>query len=83
MTKRDPDIRLRWRVMSRDSFRCKCGRSPSTHSGTVLHVDHIHPWSKGGETTLDNLQTLCERCNLGKGNLSADHTDDVDSLPPN
>ncbi|MDP9174261.1 MAG: HNH endonuclease [Planctomycetota bacterium] len=24
-------------------------------------------WSRGGETVFENLQTLCEQCNLGKG----------------
>lgn len=32
-----------------------------------LHFDHIHPWSKGGETTLSNLQILCANCNWSKG----------------
>jgi 5-methylcytosine-specific restriction endonuclease McrA len=32
-------------------------------------VDHIVPWSKGGETILENLRTLCSKCNLGKGNV--------------
>ena len=31
------------------------------------HVDHIHPYSKGGATELHNLQLLCPSCNLGKG----------------
>ena len=26
------------------------------------------PESKGGKSTLENLQTLCEKCNLGKSN---------------
>jgi 5-methylcytosine-specific restriction endonuclease McrA len=34
-----------------------------------LHIDHIVPWSKGGETALENLETLCSECNLGKSNL--------------
>jgi Homing endonuclease associated repeat/HNH endonuclease len=60
--------RLRWKVMSRDSFRCRaCGRSPATHLDLSLHVDHIVAFSKGGLTLLDNLQTLCEACNGGKG----------------
>jgi hypothetical protein len=69
-TGRDPSLRLRWRVLQRDNFKCcGCGSSPAITLGVELHVDHIHPWEKGGETVLDNLQTLCSRCNLGKSNL--------------
>jgi hypothetical protein len=32
-----------------------------------LSADHVIPESKGGPTTLENLQTLCMRCNLKKG----------------
>ncbi|MFA5598528.1 MAG: HNH endonuclease [Pusillimonas sp.] len=68
-TGRDPSIRLRWKVLQRDNFKCcACGSSPAINPGIILHVDHIIPWSKGGETTFDNLQTLCSRCNLGKSN---------------
>jgi len=66
-TPRSPNLRLRWKVLDRDHFRCKCGRSPATDQSVVLHVDHVIAWSNGGETVLENLQTLCERCNLGKG----------------
>lgn len=70
-TKRDIGLRLRFKVMKRDNFKCcMCGRSPATTLGLELHIDHIIPWSKGGETTFDNLQTLCSDCNLGKGDLS-------------
>ena len=69
-TPRDPSLRLRFRVLQRDNFTCRsCGRSPATLLGVVLHVDHVFPWCEGGETILDNLQTLCEICNLGKGPL--------------
>ena len=65
---RDPSLRLRFQVLQRDRFACRaCGASPATSAGIELHVDHVTPWSKGGETTLENLQTLCNRCNLGKG----------------
>lgn len=30
------------------------------------HFDHIHPFSKGGKSTLDNCQILCKDCNLAK-----------------
>lgn len=65
---RQANLRLRIRVFKRDNYKCKCGRSPATHPGCDLHLDHIVPWSKGGETVESNLQTLCDRCNLGKGN---------------
>jgi hypothetical protein len=69
-TGRDPSLRLRWRVLQRDHFTCcACGASPAITPGVDLHVDHILPWSKGGETTIDNLQTLCSKCNLGKSNV--------------
>jgi len=59
--------RLRYKVMLRDCFRCcLCGRSPATDRGTMLHIDHVVPWSKGGLTVYSNLQTLCEECNIGK-----------------
>jgi 5-methylcytosine-specific restriction endonuclease McrA len=70
--RRDEDRRtitlgLRYDILRRDHFRCViCGRSPSTDLGCHLHVDHIKPFSAGGPTVIDNLQTLCERCNLGK-----------------
>jgi 5-methylcytosine-specific restriction endonuclease McrA len=75
-TSRPINLRLRFKVLRRDNFKCKiCGKSPATHAGTILHVDHIKPWSKGGETTFENLQTLCETCNIGKGNLSQSDED--------
>ena len=68
---RFPDLRLRFRVMRRDCYRCQaCGKSPATEAGVLLHIDHIIPWSKGGKTCEENLRTLCEKCNLGKSDLS-------------
>lgn len=69
-TSRDINLRLRFKVFLRDHFKCyACGASPAKDPAVVLHVDHIVPWSKGGETVLDNLQTLCSRCNLGKSDI--------------
>jgi hypothetical protein len=72
-TKRTPrniNLRLRFRTLQLDAFKCRaCGASPAKNPNTELHVDHIFPWSKGGETELENLQTLCSKCNLGKSNL--------------
>ena len=67
-TPRSVNWRLRFLVMKRDHFRCKlCGAS-STPS-VELQVDHIIPYSKSGETVFENLQTLCDRCNIGKSDL--------------
>lgn len=58
--------KLRFEVLSRDSFTCQaCGRS--REHGVVLHVDHITAIARGGRTEKGNLQTLCSECNLGKG----------------
>lgn len=58
----------RFQVFQRDGWRCvSCGRNPDEHP-IILHVDHITPRSKGGADALDNYQTLCDLCNLGKSN---------------
>lgn len=58
---------IRYNVLKRDNFSCQiCGIT--VKDGTKLHVDHIIPVSKGGKTVMSNLQTLCERCNIGKSN---------------
>lgn len=58
---------LRFKVLKRDNYKCKiCGASE--RDGVKLHIDHIIPVSKGGKTEIQNLQVLCDRCNLGKSN---------------
>lgn len=55
---------LRHETFKRDNYRCvECG---ATNKQTRLHVDHIVPVAQGGSDELDNLQTLCEECNLAK-----------------
>jgi 5-methylcytosine-specific restriction endonuclease McrA len=49
-------------VKGRDGWRCvQCG------SRNDLTVDHIRPRSKGGDSRMRNLQTLCLECNKRKG----------------
>jgi hypothetical protein len=68
-TSRDINWRLRAKILIRDCCVCKmCGDSPLKNPDTVLHVDHIFPWSLGGESVEENLQTLCAKCNIGKSN---------------
>ena len=55
--------KMRFAIYSRDGYRCKmCGRKRDD-----LEIDHIIPIAKGGKTTMNNLQTLCHRCNVKKG----------------
>lgn len=63
---------LRWQVFQRDNWKClSCGRDSS--DGIILHIDHIVPRSKGGKDHIENYQTLCNICNIGKSNK--DQTD--------
>jgi hypothetical protein len=60
-----------FKVFIRDRFRCvACGRRPVTHLNIEFHADHIVSVADGGKTTLENLQTLCQGSNLGKGRIS-------------
>lgn len=60
---------IRWQVFERDDFKCvACGLS--VKDGAILHVDHIIPRSKGGGDSMENYQTLCQKCNIGKSNKS-------------
>lgn len=69
-TNRKINLRMRFRIMSRDNFKCCiCGASPAKDPSIELHIDHIIPWAKGGETVIENLQTLCSKCNCGKSDL--------------
>jgi len=54
---------LRNKILKRDRYKCRiCG------SKKDLVLDHITPFSKGGVTEINNLQTLCKKCNREKGN---------------
>ena len=53
-----------WSLKQHDFKCCACGVSPAKDPSVVLHIDRIVPWSKGGETVMENLQTLCSKCNF-------------------
>jgi hypothetical protein len=62
---------LRLQVIDRDNGRCRaCGIGDRD----ALQADHIVPESKGGETSLDNLQALCGVCNNRKQNTVVELT---------
>lgn len=57
---------IRHEVFKKCNYRCvECG---ATKDQTSLHIDHILPISKGGNDELNNLQILCQACNLAKHN---------------
>ncbi len=58
-------LKLRYIILKRDNFKCVICGNTSEHSR--LEIDHIIPVDAGGKTTEDNLQTLCFKCNHGKG----------------
>ena len=64
---------LRYQILNKQGHRCKkCGIGRV--DGAKLQVDHIKPRSKYPELELDedNLQVLCEECNMGKSNKYED-----------
>lgn len=56
------------RAVQRDIWRRDDGKCVECSSKERLCFDHIIPFSRGGSNTSRNLQLLCERCNLSKGN---------------
>ena len=61
---------VRYAAFEKNGNNCKCcGRGRA--DGLIMHVDHIKPKSTFPDLALDvdNLQILCEECNLGKSNL--------------
>ena len=61
--------KLRYQVLNDHNFRCAlCGQGPHSTPPAELVLDHIHPHSKNGPTTRENLRPLCIPCNQGRSN---------------
>ena len=59
---------LREEIKKRDNYMCcNCGNGTEIEPNLLLEIDHIIPISKGGKTKVNNLQTLCWKCNRSKG----------------
>ena len=59
-------------VFEADGWTCQICRATVSelvpvHDMTRAHIDHIIPLSRGGDDTRENVQTLCQGCNLKKG----------------
>lgn len=62
-------LRTEFSIFERDNFTCiYCGKS-SIEDSVKLHVEHITAVSEFGETSIDNLITSCESCNVSKGSI--------------
>ncbi len=65
---------LRYRALKKFGAKCQCcGRG--REDGVKIHVDHVKSRFRYPELqlTFENLQILCEDCNMGKG--AGDETD--------
>ncbi|MGO4695466.1 HNH endonuclease [Paenibacillus sp. 2TAB26] len=60
-------VEVRAAVLIRDKSTCQlCGRKAPK---VIMEVDHIIPVSRGGTNNMNNLQSLCKLCNVGKSNM--------------
>lgn len=60
-------------IMQRDGYKCViCGRG--LQDGVELHVDHIRPRYLGGQSVIENGQTLCAQHNFMKKTLRQTET---------
>lgn len=61
------DNKLKYAVLQRDNSTCqRCGANIHNTPNVKLVIDHKIPVEMGGDTTIDNLWTLCSECNGGK-----------------
>jgi len=65
---------MRRAVRRRANYRCEYSHAPEI-IGVFMHIDHILPVAKGGQTHLNNLCLAEARCNISKG-------DRIDAVDP-
>lgn len=72
-------IYWRDRCRATDNLRCLwCGVTASVeevYNGKLrLSLDHLDPWSAGGDNSAENLVTCCLKCNARRGDLDYETT---------
>ena len=60
-------IKIRLEIFNRDKVCLNCGTNKN------LSIDHIVPVCKGGTNDIQNLQTLCLKCNIKKQDKIIDY----------
>ncbi|MFZ1730542.1 MAG: DEAD/DEAH box helicase family protein [Bacteroidota bacterium] len=78
---REPSEEIKEQVKRRDGYRCLCCGEDTKR---LLQIDHIAPAYYGGSNSLENLQTLCARCNQWKATNELNfttHTTDLQTAP--
>lgn len=53
-----------------DRFNGKCAKCGASEN---IHMDHVVPLAKGGRHSIDNVQPLCQTCNLRKHTKTEDY----------
>jgi len=61
---REPSEEVKEQAKARDGYRCLCC---GENGKRLLEIDHVAPSYYGGNSSLENLQTLCRTCNGIKG----------------
>src|SRR3989338_7378377 len=60
-------------IFKRDGYKCvECGKG--LRDGVEIHADHIKPRDFGGDSTIENGQTLCAQHNFQKKNYNQTQT---------
>ena len=78
--RRRVDKELRKQVLERDRNTCRYCGTPLLREKEI-HIDHVHPFSKDGETIIDNLVASCRECNKAKSYLHGIKPMALDKLP--
>jgi 5-methylcytosine-specific restriction endonuclease McrA len=61
------DSRAIPQTVKAEVWRRDGGACVECKASEYLEFDHVIPWSRGGATSVTNLQLLCRRCNQLKG----------------
>lgn len=62
---------LKTQIRECDCHRCCYCLTSEANSGLPMSFDHIHPQSKGGNTSFENVCLACRSCNEYKSDLTA------------